>query len=137
MAGNIYKFPSTTYLCLADHGAERNSNSAPEGRNRCPDAPANFPAKAIIGNKLAPDLLDRYLAKVGYDAQQTDEPVNPDRPSNLFEPVVGDHGAHGIFGDHAHETSIELWKTTHRGWLALAGVSAAGMLSWKLLKNKH
>lgn len=61
--------------------------------------------------------------------------MNPDRPSNLFEPVGGGHGAHGIFDSRAHEMSIELWETTHRGWLAAAGT--AGVLGWKLLKNKR
>src|SRR5436305_14196320 len=28
--------------------------------------------KAIVGNKLAPGLADRYLAKAGFDSQQTD-----------------------------------------------------------------
>src|SRR5207302_7066630 len=50
--------------------------------------------KAILGNAVAPSLGDRYLARTGYDAQQTDEPVSPDRPDNLFEPVEGDRGAH-------------------------------------------
>jgi NAD(P)-dependent dehydrogenase (short-subunit alcohol dehydrogenase family) len=48
--------------------------------------------KAILGNKVAPGLLDRYLARTGYDAQQTDERVNPDRPANLFEPVAATPG---------------------------------------------
>lgn len=93
--------------------------------------------KAIVGNKIAPGLLDWYLAKTGYDAQQTDEPVNPNRPSNLFEPVAGDHGAHGIFDSRAHELSFELWETTHRGWLAVAGAGTASVLGWKLFRNKQ
>ena len=35
--------------------------------------------KAILGQKVAPGLLDRYLGRMGYAAQQTDEPVSPDR----------------------------------------------------------
>src|SRR5438105_3792296 len=53
--------------------------------------------KAIVGNKLVPRLADRYLARTGFDSQQTDEPVDADRPDNLFEPAPGAYGAHGIF----------------------------------------
>src|SRR5207237_316335 len=33
----------------------------------------------IWGNKLAAGLGDRYLARTGYDSQQTDEPADPDQ----------------------------------------------------------
>src|SRR3989441_6996336 len=52
-------------------------------------------AAAIWINKIASAFLDRYLAKTGYDAQQTDQPADPARPHNLWRPVPGDHGAHG------------------------------------------
>src|SRR5947199_719952 len=55
--------------------------------------------EAIVGDKIAPGFADKYLAKNGYDSQQTDEPVEPDDPDNLWEPVPGDHGAHGRFDD--------------------------------------
>lgn len=55
--------------------------------------------EAILGNRIVPGLLDRRLAKVAYEGQMTDQPISPDRPDNLFEPVPGDHGAPGIF-DH-------------------------------------
>ena len=42
---------------------------------------------AIVGNKLAPGLGDWYLARTGYDSQQTSEPEVPGRPDNLFAPV--------------------------------------------------
>ncbi len=79
---------------------------------------------AIYGNKIAPGLGDRYLGSQGYEAQQTDEPVDPNRPNNLWEPVAGDHGAHGIFDDRSHSFSPQAWANRHRGWLALAGVTA-------------
>jgi hypothetical protein len=43
--------------------------------------------------------MDRYLARTGYQSQLTDQPIAPDRRDNLFEPVPGDHGAHGPFGE--------------------------------------
>jgi short-subunit dehydrogenase len=69
--------------------------------------------KAILGNAVAPGLADRYLARTGYDAQQTDEPVGPDRPDNLFEPVPGrQQAAHGPFGKRARRSSFQLWLRT-------------------------
>jgi NAD(P)-dependent dehydrogenase (short-subunit alcohol dehydrogenase family) len=82
--------------------------------------------EAIIGNKIAPGLLDHYLARTGYESQQTDEPADPDRPNNLWEPVPGDHGAHGVFDDRANDHSLQLWADTHRGLLALVGLGLAG-----------
>jgi NAD(P)-dependent dehydrogenase (short-subunit alcohol dehydrogenase family) len=90
--------------------------------------------EAIIGNKIAPGLLDHYLAKTGYDSQQTDEPADPNRPDNLWEPVQGDHGAHGDFDSRARDYSPQLWATTHRGWV-LAGIGLAGAVGTTLLKR--
>src|SRR6266704_132303 len=33
--------------------------------------------EAIVGNKVAPRLADHYLARTGYDSQQTNEPADP------------------------------------------------------------
>jgi NAD(P)-dependent dehydrogenase (short-subunit alcohol dehydrogenase family) len=84
---------------------------------------------AIEGNKVAPRLADWYLGRTGYDAQQTDEPVPPDRPDNLWQPVAGDHGAHGTFGHRARDRSTQLWLSLHRGGLALAALGAAAVLA--------
>jgi NAD(P)-dependent dehydrogenase (short-subunit alcohol dehydrogenase family) len=83
--------------------------------------------KAIVADKLAAGLLDRYLARTGYAAQQTDEPANPQRPNNLWAPLDDhkDHGAHGVFGERARGWSAQLWANTHRGWLALVGAGLA------------
>ncbi len=62
--------------------------------------------KTVIGNRIAPWLGDLYLARTGYKAQQTEEPVPPDRPDNLFAPVPGDHGTHGRFGKGARTRSL-------------------------------
>jgi NAD(P)-dependent dehydrogenase (short-subunit alcohol dehydrogenase family) len=82
--------------------------------------------QAILADKIAPGLADRYLAKTGYEGQQYDGAVEPDRPVNLWQPVPGDHGAHGDFDSCARASSSQLWLTTHRGALGLA---AAGILS--------
>jgi NAD(P)-dependent dehydrogenase (short-subunit alcohol dehydrogenase family) len=81
----------------------------------------------ITGNKLLPGLGDWYLARTGYSSQQTNEPVNQDRPNNLYEPVPGDHGAHGNLDAQSHGRSPQLWATENRAaLLALAGAGLAG-----------
>ena len=62
----------------------------------------------LYANRLMPGLLDRYLARNGVKGQQMDEPVDPDRPDNLWSPVGGDHGAHGRFDAVAHARSLQL-----------------------------
>jgi len=85
--------------------------------------------KAVFGNKLAPSFADHYLARDGYDSQQHDGPENPNRPNNLWEPVSGDHGAHGTFDERASSFSMELWLEMNRKWLGAAlGLLAAGAL---------
>ncbi|HEY3055779.1 MAG TPA: SDR family oxidoreductase [Thermoanaerobaculia bacterium] len=76
---------------------------------------------AVWGNNLVPGLGDRYLAKRGYDAQMIDEPEDPHRPDNLWEPLPGDHGAHGAFDDRAIPRSIELELNKKRSWIFAAG----------------
>ncbi len=84
--------------------------------------------KAILGDKVIPGLLDHYLAWVGYDGQQTRDPVKPNRPHNLYDPLPGDHGAHGCFDDRAITFSLQSWANRYRGWLGLATLGLAAML---------
>jgi short-subunit dehydrogenase len=92
--------------------------------------------EAVVGNKIAPDVLDHYLARTGYEAQQTSDPVDPQRPDNLFEPVPGNWAAHGIFTEEATQHSSQLWATTHRRWLALGAAGAAG-IAYFLVQGKN
>ncbi|NLE53133.1 MAG: SDR family NAD(P)-dependent oxidoreductase, partial [Chloroflexi bacterium] len=85
--------------------------------------------QAVIGNKIAPGLVDRYLAKNGYQSQQTEQPEDPDRPHNLWEPVSGDRGAHGRFDARAKRSSVQFWLSKHRQTIALAGAALAGGLA--------
>jgi len=82
----------------------------------------------VVANKLVPRLLDRYLARSGYDSQQTDEPTDPNRPANLWQPVAGDHGAHGDFDSRATGRSAQWWVTTHRRAFVGAACGLAGAL---------
>src|SRR5207237_5707249 len=63
--------------------------------------------KAVAGEKLVPGYIDQRLAREGYDAQQTEQPADPDRADNLWQPAPGNWGAHGRFGARAHNHSIE------------------------------
>jgi len=80
----------------------------------------------ILGNKAAPWLAERYLAKTAIGGQQTDGPPNPlNEEGNIFEPDPGDPGAHGAFDDLAHGHSAQWWATRHRRALGVAGTLAA------------
>jgi len=84
--------------------------------------------KAIVGNKLAPGLADRYLARTAIDGQQMpDMPVEGERAGNLFEPIADKAATHGIFDAQAKTRSPELWAATHRPLLggAVAGLACA------------
>jgi NAD(P)-dependent dehydrogenase (short-subunit alcohol dehydrogenase family) len=78
--------------------------------------------KSIMGERCIPGLLDHYLARVGYTGQQTHSPVAPNRLDNLWSPVGEDKEAHGTFGKQARASSIQLWASMHRGWLAWTGL---------------
>ncbi len=81
---------------------------------------------AIYGQKFIPGLMDYYLGRTGYDAQQYDGPPSPDRRDNLWDAVPGHFGAHGSFDGRSREHSSQFWVTTHRNWLALVGGGIAG-----------
>ena len=86
----------------------------------------------ILANRVAPALLDRYLARTGYDSQQTSEPADPDQLDNLLQPVDGVNGhyfgAHGAFDDRAHARSPQAWLSRHAGMTSaiLGGAAVAG-----------
>lgn len=86
-------------------------------------------AMTILAQKIAPGLMDRYLARTGFKGQHTDQTIPPDRPANLWQPVPGPYEARGAYSAGAHDGSAQLWASMHRTWL-LAGSLALGML-WR------
>lgn len=75
-------------------------------------------AYTVLGNRIAPALLDRYLAKTGFKGQVIDG--GPRHGSNVFVPRDDDtdRGAHGMFDDEAH--ARDPWSATSMGiWGAL------------------
>jgi NAD(P)-dependent dehydrogenase (short-subunit alcohol dehydrogenase family) len=89
--------------------------------------------KAVLANKLVPGLIDRYLARFGYEGQMADEPARRGAPDNLFAPVAGDHGAHGRFDRIATDRSLALWASEHRGLLVAGGLGLAAVLATTLV----
>lgn len=80
---------------------------------------------AIAGDKLAPGPLDHYLARSGYEGQQTSEPEDPNRANNLLAPVPGDHGAHGTFDRRAWSVSPQWWANKNRAAVGLIASALA------------
>ncbi len=81
---------------------------------------------AILANRIAPGLTDWYLARTGYAGQMTTEPLEAGELDNLYEPVKGDYGAHGRFGDGARRTSWEMFTSRHRDAMTI-GILLAGI----------
>ena len=87
-----------------------------------------FPTvKAILANRIAPGLIDKYLAKAGYSGQLSDEPLGEDAPANLYEPVPGAYGAHGRFDACSRSGSWEMYTDRHR--TAFWAVATIGLLA--------
>lgn len=91
--------------------------------------------KTILGNKVVPGYLDKYLGKKGYKGQQTDEPANPDKKNNLWESIPGDHGAQGPFDKHAMHWSPLFFIKKHK-WITLAAATIiTGALINKMVRD--
>jgi NAD(P)-dependent dehydrogenase (short-subunit alcohol dehydrogenase family) len=105
----------------------------PSRKGYCVGASTVF---TVIGNKIVPGLLDHYLARTGYDAQQTDETEDPNRRDNLYEPVPGDHGSRGTFSAKSHSRSMQAWLTTHRT-MSMAALSGTALGIGLLRRRQH
>ena len=96
-------------------------------------------AATVLANRVVPALLDRYLARTGYDSQQTGEPEGHGRPDNLFQPLDGpdgrDHGAHGVFDQRSHPRSLQLWLTEHP--MVLSGLAGGAALAAGLTAGRR
>lgn len=86
---------------------------------------------ALVAQKLAPGIADRFLAWTGYEAQQSDEPLPEGHADNLYTPLPGDRGAHGRFDAKAKDRSALAWMRIRRsaiaGGLAVIVASAASI----------
>jgi len=84
---------------------------------------------AIVAERVVPGILDRHLGKSGYEGQQTAEPTPRFRRDNLFEPVNGDHGAHGRFDREAKRSSLQLALSKHKNLVGYAVAVGGGALA--------
>jgi NAD(P)-dependent dehydrogenase (short-subunit alcohol dehydrogenase family) len=90
----------------------------------------------LLADKVAPGLLDHYLARTGFSAQQTGAARDTRQPANLWQPADDrsgtDQGAHGDFDDTAHAGSAQQWIARHPGLTAGAvlaiGAGLAGII---------
>lgn len=96
-----------------------------------------FPTlQAVWGDRIASPVLDRYLGRTGFKAQQDSQFVENGRRDNLWQPVGGDHGAHGRFDSIARQFSGQLFITTHRKWVFAGLAFAIGLASLSIKKMR-
>ena len=109
------ELPARAIAYLADHPR----------RNMWVGAPT---AMTILGERLAPKLLDVYLGRSGVKSQQDGQAL-PRWGDNLEEPRDGDadRGARGSFDEKSHDKDPVLWMSLHRREL-VGGLAAAGAL---------
>jgi hypothetical protein len=85
----------------------------------------------LLANRLVPGLLDRYLARTAYQAQNS--PDEPGGVVNLWEPADAApdsaRGAHGRFDDQAKERAFP--RPGSLGVLA----GAVGAVAWLLARR--
>jgi NAD(P)-dependent dehydrogenase (short-subunit alcohol dehydrogenase family) len=90
--------------------------------------------QVVLGNKVAPGMLDKVIADTAYDGQMRPERAKEERPGNLFAPVPGRHAAHGPFDKIAKTRSLQLWINVHRTLSLIAGLvlllAIAGGIWW-------
>lgn len=86
----------------------------------------------ILGNRISGRFADWYAAKTLVSGQQAEQKDGQSLPTNLHEPVPGDHGAHGVFDDSAHAWSPQTWWVEHRrlgNGIIGAAVGVAGAIA--------
>lgn len=85
-------------------------------------------ALTLLGNKFAAGLLDRYLARTGFESQQTDDPRQARQRDNIWQPADDatghDYGAHGEFDQESKSRSVQVWASQHERLLSFAGLAA-------------
>jgi short-subunit dehydrogenase len=86
--------------------------------------------QAVLANKVAPGLFDRFLASSCYQGQLSEQPATADDGAdNLFTPPGGDPGAHGRFDKSAKSFSRQ------RGLVSAGIATVAGMAALLLVSR--
>jgi NADP-dependent 3-hydroxy acid dehydrogenase YdfG len=81
----------------------------------------------VLGQRIAPGLMDRYVANRAWVGQQSDDPEHAGRPDSLDSPVAVNVGAHGTFDQEASPDSALLWAEMHRGAVAAAALGVGAL----------
>jgi NAD(P)-dependent dehydrogenase (short-subunit alcohol dehydrogenase family) len=96
----------------------------------------------LMANAVVPGLLDRYLGRTGFAAQQTSDLSTEGQPANLWDAADGpdgrDFGAHGAFDDRSRTGSAQQW-VAHRYpqvGAAVAAATAGGLAAWALARRR-
>ncbi|MFG3281422.1 SDR family oxidoreductase [Streptomyces sp. NPDC048111] len=94
----------------------------------------------VWANRFLPGLLDRYLARTGYDSQQREDEAPESTRGNLWRPLDQapgeDHGAHGIFDDQAHPRSYQAAAARRPVLTAGAGLGAVAAAVWAVRRRR-
>ncbi|WP_438289820.1 SDR family NAD(P)-dependent oxidoreductase [Streptomyces sp. HUAS TT7] len=82
----------------------------------------------IWANRLVPAVLDRYLARTGYEPQQREELAPESTGGNPWRPLDqkpgADHGGHGIFDEEARSRSLQAATAHHPVLTTVTGLGA-------------
>jgi hypothetical protein len=108
----------------------------PEGSARAlycvagPSRPKVYPGwptvEAVVGNKLAPGMLRRYLGKTGFASSKIPEPGDPHSGVNLLcQRLKGNHRAQAAFDRQANEKGLERQASLGRLWIGTGLAMAA------------
>lgn len=89
--------------------------------------------QAILGQRVAPGLLDRFLARNGWDPQFVDQP-NRQNGDILFHTIPGDPGAHGPYRDREQGPDLQMRLRQSASATLFVGIGtllAAAGLVWR------
>jgi NAD(P)-dependent dehydrogenase (short-subunit alcohol dehydrogenase family) len=78
----------------------------------------------ILGNRLSTRFADRSATRSGFSGQQAPGLHERMLGPNLYDPVAGDHGAHGAFDHRSLQITPQTWAIRHRGLAAVLGLGA-------------
>jgi NAD(P)-dependent dehydrogenase (short-subunit alcohol dehydrogenase family) len=107
-------------------------------RHRRREVFVGWPAvQAVVANKIAPGLLDRYLAKSGYSGQLTDQTLPSDACTNLRHACDTNPGAHGRFDRRSRKVSLQWIATSHRRAAMAAVVAMAALAALYVTRRSH
>ena len=104
------------------------------------DLVAGGAARALIlGEQLAPRLVDALMVRFGFEAHDTGEPKPADAPDNLFAPLERNDTAHDDFDGSAWPyslyTSLQRQPLVRRIPLAAEALAMAGLVFKPLLRD--